>query len=277
MKRRFVNSLTALSLALLVATAAIWVRSYFAADYLTLARMEDSTLSSRDVGSERGHMIIETGSIQVTGSDAARAMLKRTYQQTAGVRWIRTTPRDTRFPFRESMLQKIGFLFDRRQATWPSRPPSTDKSVIRASEVVLPDWFLLLVSVILPIRWLVVFTRNKRQLRVGHCSSCGYDLRETPNRCPECGTIPPPPGAELTTSLQIRKMLIALGRRLKLPIFLIGYWATTLFIIAWLQPGLTPPGVRSGGAWAKFMICLGTLRLALAVLFLTLPALFIIR
>jgi hypothetical protein len=60
-----------------------------------------------------------------------------------------------------------------------------------ASAVGVQDWFLALAFAIAPIlRFRPHLARNRR-LRAGHCQSCGYDLRATPDRCPECGIIPP--------------------------------------------------------------------------------------
>jgi hypothetical protein len=48
-------------------------------------------------------------------------------------------------------------------------------------------WWPLLVYAVLPSAAVILWKRS-RSSRDGHCSTCGYDLRGTPARCPECGT-----------------------------------------------------------------------------------------
>src|SRR5688500_4809901 len=58
----------------------------------------------------------------------------------------------------------------------------------------LPYWFLLLLfasgglPLILQLR---ARQRRARRLRLHQCLSCGYALRGTPDRCPECGAASP--------------------------------------------------------------------------------------
>ena len=60
--------------------------------------------------------------------------------------------------------------------------------------IVMPYWFVLLVPAVLPAMWSWRFWTHaacrRHRIRNGLCLQCGYDLRATPSRCPECGTIP---------------------------------------------------------------------------------------
>jgi hypothetical protein len=57
-------------------------------------------------------------------------------------------------------------------------------------EVLLVRYWVLAASLgMLPLLWLALALFQAKVNR-GHCRACGYDLRATPDRCPECGTMP---------------------------------------------------------------------------------------
>jgi hypothetical protein len=53
--------------------------------------------------------------------------------------------------------------------------------------LLVPHWFAVLVFAFVPARSLVLKCRQLKRRRLGCCETCGYDLRASPSRCPECG------------------------------------------------------------------------------------------
>ena len=78
----------------------------------------------------------------------------------------------------------LGFELSASSYPWQDRK-------ISICIIIFPICGLVVAFGCLPVLWLIFRSLDLARVAKGHCAACGYDLRATPDRCPECGTIPP--------------------------------------------------------------------------------------
>jgi hypothetical protein len=163
-RRWLFNWVTVASSLLCLGSLGLWVRSYFVADIIGFAKpVANSGIRVQAAYSIKGVVVVYELPPRPDGS---------------GFRWSHTS----------------ASLMRAQNGYWPfylgtSRPSASVHLYVRFSY-----WLSAAVAGTLPllrIRQIIQTNRRQRRTKRGYCASCGYDLRATPDRCPECGAIPP--------------------------------------------------------------------------------------
>jgi hypothetical protein len=185
MRRRLFTILSTVSLALCAATCVLWARSFFLCDngYVNRQhfRQQRWTELSANFESSRGEFLLRYEVSTARQSDVDWGAFpddKVTWDHGRDV-----SPRMNRLALSDDVASSrpiLGFASglgeQKVHGAWKSG---------WQREVIFPDAALFIAFAFMPIVWIA---KRKWQRRdSGKCRNCGYDLRASPERCPECG------------------------------------------------------------------------------------------
>ena len=186
MTRRLLNLVTLLSLVLCVAAAVLWARSYGNRIHPMLD-VPCQTVLYR-VWMENGNGRFGLSLNRWTWETPAPP-------QRRELTWCESDPE----PLRSWLFARrprgdgvqVGGMDLIYRVVYEHRHPTPGRQ--RGSYVyggfVVPHAYAAALFLVLPAARLRISMRRRRRRKMNRCARCGYDLRGTPQRCPECGTV----------------------------------------------------------------------------------------
>jgi hypothetical protein len=196
-QRIIVNGLMVVSLLIFVATPLVWVRSYSISDcyYRRAVSMRDGIRVEKylDLCVSRGVLAVHRAYV-ADSSDVweAHNFAKSMFTSASGhVLYKNDRPAFplAKEPFAIVAHEVLGFQW----AMFKEPPEKGIRYYDHHSELlVLPLWAIFMGTGLLPVYQLLRWRSERSVTRhlQGLCVLCGYDLRGTPDRCPECGNVP---------------------------------------------------------------------------------------
>lgn len=210
MKRRLFTAFSALSLALCILIATLWIHSYRACERLEW--MHSYSISYADDAIffiDRARvLLLNRGAMEfvfVRGNNDCR------FGGPVFDWWVEMQEGklDETLPFCGGEISFDGWQFRRKAVpAWHDAASPIEGDMFkgllgfrfaRITEKADPSFRLTRLQ--FPIGWLLCLglvpladlrraIRGRRRVSQQRCRSCGYDLRATPERCPECGAVP---------------------------------------------------------------------------------------
>jgi hypothetical protein len=136
---------------------------------------------NRDIGFEWGMSKDDRRTVGVEYVGASRGGLWVGRVTVVHPRTLRQH-RPTTYTDKSSLWHRMGF----RLYAWDDLAPAA-VGTVGIRELELPLWMFAVASALFPSILLYRRRRAAQRRTVGHCTNCGYDLRASPERCPECG------------------------------------------------------------------------------------------
>jgi hypothetical protein len=186
MRRWLIRLAAGISAVLFVASAALWVRTYSSRSYIVLRRSWPDVCQSRrtEIGTFPGEVCFSQH--RYTYPDAR---LQESYEKNEIKGWQFTT--DPAIARERRPFDVLGFSF---QSTGWEPGDGYPDYFYHFRSLTVPLWFLLCTFGVLPLLACVRARRGwvrRGRRRRGLCTACGYDLRASPDQCPECGASAP--------------------------------------------------------------------------------------